>query len=61
MGGAGAADGGFNYWFDVPVKIIDMSFNKPFMYVIRDKDTGEVWFTGTVYEPTKFEYQELDW
>ena len=22
------------------------------MFIIRDKNTGEVWFTGTVYEPT---------
>ena len=52
FGGAGAATGPyFEHLFKVPVKEIDMTFNKPFMYIIRDKDSGEVWFTGTVYEP----------
>ena len=52
MGGAGATSGGFDYLFEVPVEEIDITFDQPFLYVIRDKDTGEVWFTGTVYEPT---------
>ena len=51
IGGRGAG-GGFNYWFDVPVEKIDLTFDKPYMFVIRDKQSGEVWFTGTVYEPT---------
>ena len=53
MGGVGAAGGGFDYLFDVPVEEIDMTFDKPYMFLIRDKNTGEVWFTGTVYEPTE--------
>lgn len=52
MGGYGAARGGFDYLFTIPVKEIDITFNNPYMYIIRDKDSGEVWFTGTVYEPT---------
>ena len=57
MGGAGDA-GGFEYKFEVPVETIDVSFNKPYMYLIRDVMTGEVWFAGTVYEPsTKLEYK----
>ena len=51
MGGAGATSGGFNYLFEIPVEEIDMTFDNPYMYIIRDKKTGEVWFTGTVYEP----------
>lgn len=52
MGGFGAANGPyFEHLFKVPVKDIDMNFNKPYMYIIRDKASGEVWFTGTVYEP----------
>ena len=43
----------YDYEFEVPVEEIDVSFNKPYIYIIRDKDTGEVWFTGSVYEPTK--------
>lgn len=45
------AGGGFDYLFDVPVEEIDLTFDKPYMFVIMDKNTKEVWFTGTVYEP----------
>ena len=52
MGGYGSTSGpGFEHLFKVPVKEIDVTFDKPFMYLIRDKKTGEVWFVGTVYEP----------
>ena len=51
MGGVGAAAGGFQYDFEVPVEEIDISFNKPYMFIIRDTSSGEVWFTGMVYEP----------
>ncbi len=52
MGGFGAAGGPyFEHLFKVPVKEVDVTFDKPYMYLIRDKATGEVWFTGTVYEP----------
>lgn len=50
-GGAGSVSEGFDYIFDVPIETIDLTFNRPFMYLIRDKDTGEIWFAGTVYEP----------
>ena len=52
-GGLGSTYGGFEYLYQIPVEKIDLTFNKPYMYIIRDKDTGEVWFTGTVYEPIK--------
>ena len=55
FGGLGAAGGGFYYYYDVPVEIIDMTFDHPYMYIIRDKDTEEVWFTGTVYNPLIWE------
>ena len=29
-----------------------IAFDKPFMYVIRDKNNGEIFFMGTVYNPT---------
>ena len=51
MGGFGATSGGFDYLFTIPVEEIDISFTKPYMYLIRDKSSGEVWFTGAVYEP----------
>ena len=49
-GGKGAGET-FNYYFEVPVEEIDLTFNKPYMFIIRDKKTQEVWFTGTVYNP----------
>lgn len=52
-GGAGGGGFGFNYEFDVPIEDIDITFNKPYLFLIRDKDTGEVWFAGSVYEPLK--------
>ena len=53
-GGKGAGGCGFDYLYDVPVEEIDLTFDKPYMFLIRNKDTGEVWFTGTVYEPTEY-------
>ena len=50
-GGLGATGGCFDYIFDVPVKEIDLTFDKPYLFIIRDKNSGEVWFAGTVYEP----------
>ncbi len=56
MGGKGAASGpcgyfGNEYTYEVPIKEIDINFDKPYLYIIRDKNSGEVWFVGTVYEP----------
>jgi len=50
-GGKGAGDPEFDYIYDVPIEEIDLTFDKPYMFIIRDKDTGDVWFAGTVYEP----------
>lgn len=52
-GGLGGGGEYFDYLWDVPVEKIDLTFDKPFLYLIRDKDTGEVWFTGTVYKPSE--------
>jgi len=54
MSGRGAGDGGFNYRFEPPVEKIDITFNQPFLFLIIDKDTEEVWFVGRVYEPDKY-------
>lgn len=48
-GGMGSARGGFDYEWEVPIEEIDFTFNKPFLFIIRDKTSGEVWFTGAVY------------
>jgi len=34
---------------------VDIIINKPFMFIIRDKKTKSIWFTGTVYEPNSWE------
>jgi serine protease inhibitor len=52
FGGRGAEGCYFEHLYDVPVKTIDLTFDKPYMYIIRDKTSGEVWFMGTVYEPS---------
>jgi len=53
FGGKGAAGGEyFDYEWDIPIEEIDLTFDKPFLFLIRDKATGEIWFTGTVYNPT---------
>ena len=35
-------------------KMIDIEFNRPFMYMIRDNKTSEILFLGSVYEPNKW-------
>ncbi len=49
-GGAGDTIGP-ELLFEIPTERINLTFDKPYMYLILDKDTGEVWFTGTVYNP----------
>ena len=53
IGAGGAASCGFEHLYDVPVEEIDLTFDKPYMFFIQDKNTKEVWFTGTVYEPNE--------
>lgn len=60
IGGEGAGGNDFDYLYDVPVEYIDLTFNRPYLYLIRDKDSNEVWFVGTVYEPTLYEEYSLE-
>ena len=30
-------------------KIINIEFNKPFIYIIKEKDSNNIWFIGAVY------------
>jgi len=46
----------FKYSYEVPVEEIDETFDKPYLFLIRNKNTGKVWFIGTVYEPTIIDY-----
>ena len=56
-GGAGDMSCEFDYLFDVPVVEIDMNFDKPFVFILEDKKTKEVWFMGTVYDPIIADYE----
>ena len=56
LGGKGAMACKFDYLYEPPIEDIDITFDKPYMYLIIDKDTHEVWFTGTVYEPKEMVY-----
>lgn len=38
---------------------IEIVFDKPFIYFIRDSKNGEVWFVGTMYEPNKWENRQV--
>ena len=33
----------------------EIKMDKPFLYFIRDKETNEIWFVGTVYEPNSWD------
>ena len=57
--GGSAGDCGFDYIYEVPVEKIDLTFDKPYMFLIRDVNSGEVWFTGTVYEPVEHQYRPM--
>ena len=61
LGGKGAIDCAFDYKYEVPVEKIDLTFDKPFMYIIRDKSTNEAWFIGSVYEPVKYVEPDFDY
>ena len=52
---------GFDYLYDVPVEKINLDFDKPYMFIIRDKNSGEVWFTGTVYKPIEYVAGQFEW
>lgn len=51
VGGIGATGCSFDHLYKVPVKEIDLTFDKPFIFFIRNIKTGEIWFTGAVYNP----------
>lgn len=53
VGGLGGGVDSFEYEWEVPVEEIDLSFDKPFFFIIRDKSSGTVWFTGKVFQINK--------
>ena len=40
---------------------VNITINKPFMFIIRDKNTKDIWFTGTVYEPNLWENDKAEY
>lgn len=42
-------------------EIVHLNFNKPFMFIIRDTNTKEVWFVGTIYDPILWENAKSDY
>jgi len=38
-----------------PKNPVNVVIDRPFMFIIRDKNTKDIWFTGTVYEPNSWE------
>ena len=36
-------------------EIINIEFNKPFLYIIKEKNNDNIWFFGTVYKPDKWD------
>jgi len=44
-----------------PTYPVIIDINRPFMFVIRDKNTKDIWFTGTVYEPNSWEVDAVDY
>lgn len=58
MGSGGGES--FDYLYDVPVEKIDLTFDKPYMFIVRNKETGEVWFVGTVYKPLSAKEEKIE-
>ena len=42
-------------------KPIEIKIDKPFMFVIKDKKTNEIWFVGTVYQPNSWEKDKTNY
>jgi len=41
--------------FQRPKRPVNVVIDKPFMFVIRERNSKDIWFTGTVYEPNLWE------
>jgi len=52
---------GFPLGMQAPKRPVEVRINKPFMFVIRDKSTKNIWFTGTVYKPNAWADDSSDY
>ncbi|OUM64611.1 Non-catalytic module family DOC2 [Piromyces sp. E2] len=50
--------GGFG-GMPMPKNPVNITINKPFMFIIRDINTKDIWFTGTVYKPNLWDNNRL--
>lgn len=50
-----------NAFMPNPTKPEEVKIDRPFLYVIRDKNTSEIWFVGTVYEPNLWEEDKVNY
>ncbi len=48
---AAAATGFFGSATSGPTKVIDLTVDRPFIFLIRDDDTGAILFLGRVLDP----------
>lgn len=46
---------------DIGNRSIEIKIDKPFMYLIKSKNTNEIWFAGTVYNPNSWEDDKVDY
>jgi serine protease inhibitor len=46
--------------FEEEIKYINVNFNKPFIYMIRDKETKDIIFAGAVYSPNEWTKSTCD-
>jgi serine protease inhibitor len=44
-----------------PKNPVIVTIDKPFMFIIRDKNTKDIWFTGTLYEPNSWKDDKEDY
>ena len=44
-----------------PEKPVEIKIDKPFMFVIREKNSKDIWFVGTVYEPNLWEKDQASY
>jgi len=47
--------GGFAMGMQAPKRPLEVKIDKPFMFVIREKSTKDIWFAGTVYKPNSWD------
>ena len=42
-------------------EIINIKYDKPFIYLIKDSDNDTIWFVGSVYKPNLWENDKKEY